>query len=219
MKLPLQHGDHGRDVQILQSLLALHGVFAGSIEGNLLTITENAVRNFQRAHNLEIDGVVGPLTWDKLITGIPSLPSIATIEPTWFTIAKTEVGESEIAGGKHNPRIIEYHTATSLKATSDEVSWCAAFVCWCLHKAGHASPRSAAARSFLDWGKPTNAPSVGDVTVFWRESPSSWKGHVAFYVEQDGNYVRVLGGNQGNMVKVASYHKSYVLGYRKLATT
>lgn len=45
------------------------------------------------------------------------------ITPTWFDVAKKEIGVKEKRGGE-NPRIIEYHSTTTLSADEDEVSWC-----------------------------------------------------------------------------------------------
>ena len=76
----------------------------------------------------------------------------------------------EIAGSQHNPRILAYHLATALKATTDEVPWCAAFVNWCLREAGIEGTFSAEARSFLRWGLtiPLESIEAGDVVVFAR---------------------------------------------------
>jgi hypothetical protein len=57
-------------------------------------------------------------------------------------------------------------------------------------------------------------PVYGAVAVFWRNEPKSWTGHVAFYIADAGDYIKVLGGNQGNSVSVALLPKARVLGYR-----
>lgn len=49
-----------------------------------------------------------------------------------YLVAKTQLGQKEISGSKDNPKIVEYHDATTLKATDDETPWCASFVNWCL---------------------------------------------------------------------------------------
>jgi uncharacterized protein (TIGR02594 family) len=126
-----------------------------------------------------------------------------------LVIASKEIGVKEYKGGE-NPRIIEYHSVTSLKATEDEVAWCAAFVSWCLEKAGYQSTRSASARSYLSYGNPVDKPFEGCIVVFERGEP--WQGHVGFFVKEEGSYVHCLGGNQGNAVSIAKYPKSRVLG-------
>jgi hypothetical protein len=47
---------------------------------------------------------------------------------TPYEIAKAELGTTEVPGTQNNPRILEYHATTTLKATTDEVPWCSSFV-------------------------------------------------------------------------------------------
>jgi len=137
--------------------------------------------------------------------------------PLWIDIAKKEIGNKEITGGKDNPRILEYHSTTLLKAKHDEVPWCSAFVNWVISQTGLKGTGSASARSWLKWGKGIAEPAVGAITVIWRTSPKSWEGHVGFYLGPDPNdksRILVLGGNQKDRVSIASYETSRVLGYR-----
>lgn len=132
--------------------------------------------------------------------------------PPWVQIAKREVGVSERRGGE-NPRIIEYHKATTLQATEDEVAWCSSFMNWVMMKCGMERSHSAAARSWLGVGRRLPGFRKYAVVVF-RRGNSAWQGHVAIAMEDLGNgYIRCLGGNQGNAVSYANYHKSKVLGY------
>jgi len=145
----------------------------------------------------------------------PVKPAPVEIKLSAYEIAKKEMGVSEIEGSKHNPKIIDYHATTKGKATTDEISWCSAFVNWCFLKAGIIGTNAANARSWLKWGVEVKEPKEGDVVVFWRNKKDSWEGHVAFFVRFDGNYVVCLGGNQSNKVCKANYLKSRVLGYRR----
>lgn len=131
----------------------------------------------------------------------------------WMEIAFKELGQSELPGPKDNPRIIEYQKATTLKETGDEVPWCACLTGWCLKEAGIEPTGSAAARSYLNWGETLFKPKFGCVVVLKRGN-SSWTGHVGFYFGEDGDKIRLLGGNQGDKVSIASFPKSSVLGYR-----
>lgn len=135
--------------------------------------------------------------------------------PLWYRIALREMhtGVDEIAGAQHNPRILEYHAATSLAATSDETPWCSSFVNWCMMKAAAERTHSAAARSWLTWGMPLETPRVGCVTVFSRP-PVPTSGHVAFFVAVENDRILVLGGNQSNQVNITSYPASRLLAYR-----
>lgn len=132
---------------------------------------------------------------------------------TPYEFARNEIGQKEVPGSGNNPRIVEYHATTSLKATSDEVSWCSSFVNWCVKQAGLRGTNSAAARSWLDWGKVLDKPVEGCIVIFKRGAPPS--GHVAFYVKDvSSELIQVLGGNQSDQVKMSNYKKSDVLGYR-----
>ena len=127
-------------------------------------------------------------------------------------IATAEVGTKEVKGTGANPRIVQYHSATTLKAGSDEVPWCSAFVNWVLREAGVKGTDRANARSFLTWGQKCD-PEAGCIVVLQRGDPAH--GHVGFYVRHLGeDYIKVLGGNQSDCVKVSNYKKADVLGYR-----
>lgn len=131
--------------------------------------------------------------------------------PKWLHIALDEVGQKEVPGSGNNPRVIEYHSATTLHSKEDQVPWCAAFVSWCLEQSSTASTKSAWAKSYLNWGKKLDTPKVGCVVVFTRGTNS---GHVAFYLGEDADYVHCLGGNQSDQVCVSKYLKAHLLGYR-----
>lgn len=63
----LSLGTFGADVQALQSLLVrCHVVPTPRIDGVFGDVTARAVRNFQLSAHLEVDGIVGPKTWDAL---------------------------------------------------------------------------------------------------------------------------------------------------------
>ena len=130
------------------------------------------------------------------------------MEPAWLLIAKKELGIHETPGPAATARIVEYDKATTLKATSDEVPWCAAFVCWCLEQAGIESTHSAAAASYLNWGKDIgDTPEEGCIVVFPH--------HVTFYVDGvDDDYIKCLGGNQADSVKYSNFPVANVLSYR-----
>lgn len=127
-------------------------------------------------------------------------------------IALGEVGQCEWSKGD-NPRIIEYHDATSLSSDDEETPWCAAFVNWVLSQAGIKGTGLANAKSFLKWGKATDTPSKGCIVVFDRGSNPA-QGHVAFYVSETPTHICVLGGNQGDEVNISKYPKEKLKGYR-----
>lgn len=132
----------------------------------------------------------------------------------WMDIAKNEIGQKEIAGSRHNPRIVMYHSHTSLAASDDETYWCASFVCFCLEAAGFPSTRSAAARSYESYGIPGDG-SHGDIAVFSRNGG----GHVGFVDHVTASSIYTLGGNQSDAVNVAAQSKSRLLCFRRPAGT
>ena len=168
------------------------------------------VRIRARRHDGTLDGWVSTKYVRAIDIGAKA-PAVAA--PEWLDAARREIGVKEYPGAQHNPRIQQYAKKTTLAAPADEVPWCSSFVNWCLAEAGIQGTRSAAARSWLDWGVDLKKPVTGCVTVFSRGSnPTS--GHVAFYVASKGAFYDVLGGNQSNQVKVASYPSARRLGFR-----
>lgn len=132
----------------------------------------------------------------------------------WNEIALNHLGIKEVTGQKDNPKIVQFFADVGHSwVEDDETPWCAAFVGSCLEKAGVTSTKMLNARSYLKWGRKIAQPVPGCIVVFKRGN-SSWQGHVAFFVGIEGDYIKVLGGNQGNTVKVSSYHKDDLLGYR-----
>jgi uncharacterized protein (TIGR02594 family) len=137
-----------------------------------------------------------------------------------FQIAVAEIGVKEIAGDKHTPRIVDYAKESGFEnITDDETPWCSIFVNWCCLKAGLQRTHKANARSWLTVGLPVENPVPGDIVIFWRDTPRSWKGHVGIFVgfSKDHQLVFTLGGNQKNSVSIQGYDASKVLGFRRLS--
>lgn len=136
-------------------------------------------------------------------------------EPAWLKIARGELGTSEIGGRRANPRIVEYLSSTTLPAgarEADETPWCSAFVNWCLAIAGIPGTRSAWALDWRDFGRQAEGPVMGAIAVFSRSTRRGEGGHVGFLLEDLGDRVRVLGGNQGNRVSIATFPKQGLVG-------
>ena len=63
----LRIGNHGEAVRFLQQLLIAYGVLDNDLStGDFLAKTDEAVKKFQRAYDLQIDGTVGRQTWRQL---------------------------------------------------------------------------------------------------------------------------------------------------------
>lgn len=142
--------------------------------------------------------------------------------PIWLEHAYKDAGLREIRGGE-SPRIIEMHSHCTLKAKEDEIPWCAAAVCCWLEECSIDSTKSAAAKSFLDWGVKLDTPREGCVCVIRQKqkghdaATGSASGyHVALWLAEVNNYVYLWGGNQGDTVKKSGFNlASYeICGYR-----
>ena len=58
----------GADVAVLQAILTARGYYTGPLDGIFGDALDAAVRKFQSEHDLDPDGVVGPLTWRKILS-------------------------------------------------------------------------------------------------------------------------------------------------------
>lgn len=131
----------------------------------------------------------------------------------WATKERLK-GILEIAGkALNNPRIVWYHAFTTLKATDDETPWCSSFMCAAAESSGFPSTRSAAAKSWLNYGE-EGTGEIGEIAIFSRLGGN----HVAFinskYRKGDKN-VEVIGGNQKNSVTVSKYPADRLIAIRK----
>lgn len=141
--------------------------------------------------------------------------------------AFSQYGIMEIKGKADNPEITKYFDALGFDgaALKDETSWCAAFVNWVAKECKLPHTLRLNARSWETMWDEATAPKMGDVVVLWRgQTPDECigntnlkKGHVGFFIREDGDTIWMLGGNQSNMVCISQYSKSKVLTYRTIS--
>jgi uncharacterized protein (TIGR02594 family) len=79
-------------------------------------------------------------------------------------------------------------------------------------KAGVDGTDSKRARSWLTWGK--EAPDFVPGCAVIVKRGSGTLGHVGLYVGTESGRIRLLGGNQGNAVSIASFDADRILGRR-----
>src|SRR5215831_207540 len=96
----LEKGDSGPDVVDLQEMLPR---FEGDVDGDVGSITENAVIEYQRSRGLDPDGMVGQETWTALYENKPPLPPPPP-PPGAFTLFEQE----QIRGIASDSPIAEY---------------------------------------------------------------------------------------------------------------
>lgn len=88
----IRRGSKGKDVTEAQTLLANLGYNLGSagIDGDFGRMTEAAVKSFQKAHGLTQDGVIGPMTWDALLSAKPVNEKYYTVSIKKLTKAQAD---------------------------------------------------------------------------------------------------------------------------------
>ncbi len=148
----------------------------------------------------------------------------------WMEIALKEAKKAKGLKESKNPLydMIEdkYHKYTGIidnpktktvnEADPNSVAWCASFVSWCLGEANFDNPKSVGSRHYLEEYskskktlKKIEKPYYGAVTVFSdcdSKGVTKTSGHVGFvYGKLKGGKIAVLGGNQGNKLKVSGY--------------
>ena len=83
----LEEGSTGTAVKQLQQKLKNLGYYSGSVDGNYGSGTVAAVRAFQQANNLTVDGKAGPATQSKLFGG-----SAASASTSYSTLREYDEG-------------------------------------------------------------------------------------------------------------------------------
>lgn len=125
------------------------------------------------------------------------------------------------ADGKPKTRKV-WDTDSPTYAAIDETAWCAAFVNWCLKKSGLTgldTDSAGLAEAWLDYGTPIEAPRYGVITVIYNPAAAdsaltATGNHVGFLIDGGlGDSVTLLGGNQGNQVKLSKFSGWQIKGF------
>ncbi|TYP79586.1 cell wall hydrolase [Paenibacillus methanolicus] len=95
----LQLGSSGVDVPDLQFRLQLLGYYTTTIGTKFNLSTQVAVRHFQRAYGLPVNGIAGPATWTKLKKLTVSKPELAKMARVIYGEARGESYTGQVAVG------------------------------------------------------------------------------------------------------------------------
>jgi len=153
------------------------------------------------------------------MTTLPAPPMAE--QPEWMTIARQFNGIRETVNGKLNPQIVDFFqlgTHFPLAKLTATTPWCAAFVSYCLHKAGMKSPLTANAAACALYGLPVvGEVQHGDVVVL---APgvqgAGTSGHVGFYLQPlNAHAFWLYSGNCANTVKASVYQLDRVVAWRR----
>ena len=222
-------------LEIQRRLKAL-GFDPGPVDGVRGRLTIRAIKAFQTANGLVVDGIVGERTRDALDhvdEPSPPLPPVGPARPApspprgeggglppWYEEALRLKGIREAAGDADNPTILGWARRLRLAYRKDSIPWCGLFAGHCIAVALPDEPlptNPLGARNWQRFGVAAE-PTLGAVLVFWRGSRSGAQGHVGFYAGEDASAFHVLGGNQSDSVSIARVARSRLLATRWPAT-
>ncbi len=207
----------------IQRRLKALGFDPGPLDGIRGRLTIAAVRAFQRADGLVVDGIAGPKTQAALFADPAnsggSVPRVAQggegLSP-WYDEALRLKGTKEARGSADNPLILTWAKRLGIAYGHDSIAWCGLFTAHCVGAALPEEPLPSnplGARNWVRFGIAAE-PTRGAVLVFWRGSRSGVHGHVGFYAGEDATAFHVLGGNQSDSVSIARVAKTRLLGSR-----
>ena len=171
---------------------------------------KEVVKAVQKLLDVSADGADGPVTWNAILAQLSiKEPTVSggSIPEKMVSLAREEIGVSEVDGTNCGPRVDEYKAATWLDADKGW-PWCAAFICWLVREAiegedvSFSRPRTAGAWDFENWAKkeaangvglrkPTNEDiKAGDIVIFTFS-------HIALAVKDidSSGYVITIEGN------------------------
>lgn len=213
----------------LQTALHSAGFDPGPIDGLPGRRTTAAVKEFQRAKRLMVDGIVGPATIRTLSPFLPKkdaaqnpiFVSTNSMVP-WIERALTFLGLLEIVGNgsaagiramwKRSGGWIANFFETK---GGDDIPWCGLYVNdnIAVTLPDEKLPKNPlSALAWLEFGValPLDKPRFGCIGAKKRKGG----GHVFFVVGADDVYFYALGGNQSNSVNVTKIRRSEVVGLR-----
>lgn len=132
-------------------------------------------------------------------------------DPPWLAAARRDIGRTETLGPNDSPWIramLAKLGATWLVGQP----WCGGAVAYWMTICAVPIPKHwYRAKAWLDWGDSIYTPALGCVAVFERRGG----GHVGLAVGRDDRgRLLVLGGNQGDMVRISAFGTERLIGYR-----
>ena len=186
-------------IKKIQEHLNLLGYNAGIVDGIRGRNTINAIKRFQADKKIKVDGLVGPQTY-SILFGISkqSAPNVDMVP--WLEEGFRVEGMHEVRN--HSKLAAWLRRDGSTVGDPARIPWCGDFAQTAILLAMPEEPMVTNPYLAANWTKfgQVCEPQYGSILSFWRGSPKSWKGHVAFYIGEDADNYYVLGGNQGNTV-------------------
>jgi cell wall-associated NlpC family hydrolase len=166
---------HSPEIEKLQARLKALGFDPGLVDGRYGPSTANAVRAFQKAHRLAIDGVIGSATRKALLS-----PKTKQIVKQVAARRAMTPGEKALAEARKHLGVKERPVGSNRTSFGkwfgvDAVPWCNIFVSYCyFHGAG-----KVIARGFRGAGCYANGCTYVPTTEAWLRATGQWIGRVA----------------------------------------
>ncbi|MBQ2720790.1 MAG: peptidoglycan-binding protein, partial [Clostridia bacterium] len=113
----LKIGSRGPQVELLQSILNRLGYNSGAVDGIFGIRTQNAVRRFQNAVGLSVDGIVGDDTWAALLPYIDGYVSHTVVSGDTFWLLSKKYGTTVAAISAANPTVDPQNLIVGSKIT------------------------------------------------------------------------------------------------------
>jgi peptidoglycan hydrolase-like protein with peptidoglycan-binding domain len=157
-------------LQVQQKLNAL-GYAPGKLDGVYGSATAGAVQAFQRDHDLEVDGVVGPRTRALLRTAeTPAQPVSIVRKPSSIgqkalAVSLRELGEKESPANSNKNKFGKWFGV-------DGVAWCNIFVSYCFLNGAE----YAICSGFKGLGVYAKGCTYVPTTEAWLKATGLWKG-------------------------------------------
>lgn len=188
-----------------QELLKKKGYDVGVVDGIMGKKTREAIKAFQKDNKLVVDGIIGKKTLELLTKDTPK--KLEVVLP-WIQEIVRRVGLHE---NKNNTQLSQWLKSEGVGVNPSRTPWCGdAVETALLRSLGdiEVPDNPLLAKNWTTFGTKLDKPLFGAIMVFWRESKQSHKGHVGFYVGEQGDYYRILGGNQSNAINVSLLRKN-----------
>ena len=167
----LRWGSQGSAVEQLQSALNKHGDSL-SVDGKFGKLTHGAVKDFQRSHDLRIDGVVGPETRGALTGGNAPVSGGGTSAPAPAKSATSS--QQAIVDAARSQIGASYSWGTSKPGVSFD---CSGLSSYAYEQAGIDLPRTSSQQEAAGTTISKSEAQPGDLVV--------WPGHLGIYAGGD----------------------------------
>jgi len=194
-------GDRGQEVTVLQMKLLEYGFYQGAVDGVYGLATQQAILDFQSASGLEVDGIVGSETLDKLRNYRAQTASRSGSNRRGRQIADYAI---RYLG-------VPYVWAGNTPAGFD----CSGFIAYVFRSQNIVLPRMADEQFEVGFTVPTALLQPGDLLFFSTYEPGA--SHVGIYIG-DGKFIHAssVAGRVMITALASPYYSSHYLDAKRV---